>query len=347
MWRLNEEEGAVAVTVAVASLVLFALAAVSVDAGQLYQERRELQNGADAAALAVGLNCADITDSGKLVACTESILDTCSGGPIADSLLDEYAGLNANDSKSSACIVAPADPLTEKSLTVRTETVAASGQNFLTHWFAWAFSLINPDLDLSTTTVQAEATVAWGIAGGATTVPVTISYCQWSEAVPDVADLPSETMSVIPMLNPGNGTVCTGPAGQQTPGGFSWLDTDGSGECQANVTAEGPSDGDTGMAAPSGCNDGFWESKLGETVLIPIFSAVEDPGSNAKFYIEGFAAFRLAAYKFPSTNSTPPANCGPGVAFCLNGFFVEYVTYGDHLNYGGEDYGGQIVTLTK
>jgi hypothetical protein len=46
------EEGAIAVMVAVLAIVLLAFAAVAVDAGAFYSERRQMQTGADAAALA-------------------------------------------------------------------------------------------------------------------------------------------------------------------------------------------------------------------------------------------------------------------------------------------------------
>ncbi len=50
--RLSDDRGASAVTVAVMAVVLLGLAAIAVDAGAIYSERRGLQTAADAAALA-------------------------------------------------------------------------------------------------------------------------------------------------------------------------------------------------------------------------------------------------------------------------------------------------------
>src|ERR1035438_6105259 len=56
----RDERGAIGVLVAVllGAGVLTGMGALVVDVGQLYQERAELQNGADAAALAVAKSCA-------------------------------------------------------------------------------------------------------------------------------------------------------------------------------------------------------------------------------------------------------------------------------------------------
>src|SRR5947208_3628329 len=61
--RRGHDRGAVAGLVAVllSTGVLLGMAALSVDVGQLYAERRQVQNGADAAALAVAVSCAAST----------------------------------------------------------------------------------------------------------------------------------------------------------------------------------------------------------------------------------------------------------------------------------------------
>lgn len=53
----HDDSGAVAVMVAILSIVLFGMAALVIDVGRIYEERRELQNGADAAALAIAWEC--------------------------------------------------------------------------------------------------------------------------------------------------------------------------------------------------------------------------------------------------------------------------------------------------
>jgi hypothetical protein len=50
MRRLNDDDGAVAVIVALLAVVLFGFAALVIDVGRCNDERRQLQNGADGAA---------------------------------------------------------------------------------------------------------------------------------------------------------------------------------------------------------------------------------------------------------------------------------------------------------
>ena len=51
------EDGISAIFIAISLLVLIAFVGFAVDAGAMYQERRELRRGADAAALAVAEDC--------------------------------------------------------------------------------------------------------------------------------------------------------------------------------------------------------------------------------------------------------------------------------------------------
>src|SRR5688572_17162621 len=57
--RFGNEDGAVLVFVALILVVVIGFGAIAVDAGALYQEHRELQNAADAAALAVAQSCSE------------------------------------------------------------------------------------------------------------------------------------------------------------------------------------------------------------------------------------------------------------------------------------------------
>ena len=55
---LDDERGVSLIFVAILLPVLFGFAVFAVDAAALYEERRELQNGADAAVLAIAEDCA-------------------------------------------------------------------------------------------------------------------------------------------------------------------------------------------------------------------------------------------------------------------------------------------------
>ena len=56
-WR-RDDEGAIAIVVAVCLIVMMAAAALTVDVGGLYLRRRSLVNGADSAALSAARTCA-------------------------------------------------------------------------------------------------------------------------------------------------------------------------------------------------------------------------------------------------------------------------------------------------
>ena len=54
----EKERGAIAVLVALLMVVLLGFAAIAVDQGMLYAQKAQMQNGADAAALAIAQDCA-------------------------------------------------------------------------------------------------------------------------------------------------------------------------------------------------------------------------------------------------------------------------------------------------
>ncbi|MGB4136913.1 MAG: pilus assembly protein TadG-related protein, partial [Microbacterium sp.] len=137
--RVSDERGATAVTFALALMPLLVVFALVVDAGFLYWEKAQLQNGADAAALAVAQNC--IQDAA-----------TCSSG--ADGVATTVAGDNANDGATDAVV----DP-------ARSSLAQSHGKAFVTasspegNEVALPFlSLIAPDA----ARLQATASVEWG-----------------------------------------------------------------------------------------------------------------------------------------------------------------------------------------
>jgi len=55
---MNDDRGAAGILIAVMMVFLLGMAGLVVDVGAMYQERRALSNGADAAALAIAEDCA-------------------------------------------------------------------------------------------------------------------------------------------------------------------------------------------------------------------------------------------------------------------------------------------------
>lgn len=157
MRRLSTgEDGAVAVITAILMVVLLGFTAIVVDVGMIYAERFQLQNGADAAALAIAQDCA----AGK-----------CANAGATATLL---AGKNANDGVSAATAT-----VSGNSVTVRTSTATPDGGSAVRHWFA-------PILGIESTTVEAVAKASWGSPSKATVFPFTAPRCMFDTAPSNV-----------------------------------------------------------------------------------------------------------------------------------------------------------------
>ncbi len=94
--RLSDERGATAVIVAISLTALIGMAAFAIDVGALYGERRELQSGADAGALAVAEDCA----LGK--PCTTGTANTTAGTYASSNANDGAAGIESVDLNTAA-----------------------------------------------------------------------------------------------------------------------------------------------------------------------------------------------------------------------------------------------------
>ncbi len=199
--RRHGETGAIAMLVAIffGFGVLLGLGALVLDTGSLLHERRQLQNGADAAALAIAKTCRDADKASALCAAPD-IANTTSP-------LVVLAGANAGDQKSditsvcgSAALVAangsafptacptpaspglvecPATTRTAKYVEVRTSTRTATG-TILPPFLAQALA----GGTYAGATVKACARVGWGPGKptGVPVLPITMSYCEWKVA---------------------------------------------------------------------------------------------------------------------------------------------------------------------
>ena len=204
MQRLTDERGAVGVVVALLMVSLIGFAAIAIDVSAMYAERQQLQNGADASALAIAQDCAR---------------GTCgSTGQTAQ----QFATSNLNKATSTATVTS----LTASQVTVRNAGIKQ-------HWFA-------PVLGVNSSTISASATVAWGSpTGGTAVLPLTFSLCDWKKQTS--GGMPSGASQVIYLTkssSPGLTPDCTGPSGNVVPGGFGWVTTTG-GTCQTSSTIGG------------------------------------------------------------------------------------------------------------
>ncbi|MEV7131418.1 TadE/TadG family type IV pilus assembly protein [Arthrobacter sp. NPDC093128] len=334
MWRLirgaqpdgSAERGAAGVIVAVMMLVLVGAGAVAVDVGQIYAERAQLQNGADAGALAVALSC-------KQGACNSA-------------LADGLANSNSNDAASTASV----DLSVASQVTVTTSTKNGSS-SFLTNLFANA-------LNAGPVTVGAQATAGPLIPGSGSGFPLALSDNCYNLASG------SQTAEVQKISYKPGGT-CTGPSGTEIPGGWGWLDESSPCNATTNVGTNGM-DSDPGNNPPSGCSAilDAWKATLlagGEVkVPFPVFDTATGTGNTGTFNIIGYATFKIWGWKFGNNHqyefrntSTDPGMtsalaCAGGNDRCIIGQFVKFTAIGSGTVVpGGVDLGTSEIRLIK
>jgi len=160
--RSTGEDGAVAILVGIMTVVLFGMGALVIDIGAMYAERRQLQNGADAAALAVALECA------KGRPCVSDI----SGNVLAA----QYANGNANDGEARLDNVTPNFGRQEVKVGLSTLN---DGATALPPVFG---RLVARDDGYDGATIQADATARWGGPSRHRTSPLGITSCAFLAA---------------------------------------------------------------------------------------------------------------------------------------------------------------------
>lgn len=290
MWRLNrvsrDEKGAVLVLVIFFTVVMMALAALVVDVGALLDERRQLQNGADASALAVAHSCA-------LGSC-----DAALAAPLT----------NANSRDNDSAVDAVTYPAANQ-VRVATST-RGGGTNILPYSFGQVVTGTEGE------TVRAVATARWGPAGRATAIRLAVSQC-------DVSRLGISTVVSVIMFH-SNSSSCDGNSGNDTSGAFGWLQPDGTGDaCEITVTAGVKAPADPGASGGAKCLADHLGTDILLPVFNDVIG-VTGTGSNAKYQITGFARFHLTGYRFAGKRSTP-APCS-GSTDCISGYFIRYLT---------------------
>lgn len=303
----------------------------------MYAEKAQLQNGADATALAIAGECA------KGVNCPTAMSDP-------DNLL---ADANANDDTSG--IFSVTQP-TGSSVRVETNAQAAGSTD---DSFGLYFARI---LGHESSIIHAAAVAAWGAPSGATTLPWTISQCVFEKYLSpsQLAELTSTgsfTGDPIPthvLLRYDENTPdypgCV-PQNGYAEGGFGWLDRDSG--CSADIDlAEAEVGNDPGNDFPSECT-GIIATLTNEPILIPIFETATGTGQHATYGLVGFIAFQVTGYKFgggPSlTNLDPAAPSCTGNCRGIQGFFTRYVSLAEGLatTGGTPNFGATAVWLSE
>jgi hypothetical protein len=176
-------------------------------------------------------------------------------------------------------------------------------------------------------------------------LPLTFSWCSFSAQTH--GGLPSGTTVQTIYLTKTAPDSCNGPSGLTIPGGFGYLQSDGS-TCKTTSARNGRSISSTGNTPPSGCQPADFSGWLGHTVLLPIFDDSGSTGSNGWYHVYGYAAFRLTGYFFGGQYSSSPKPCN-GNARCVSGYFTRFVELSDAWNYSPDapDLGSSILRLIR
>lgn len=374
MRRLNSERGGVAVFVAILLVVVFGMGALVIDVGQMYWERRQLQTGAEAGALALAQDCVDgvlsceSADPVDLAAAAQPYADLNSAderSDVAGELLEGIPHAMPHGIDPAVCEpggdVAPNPLATLDTVKVTTETIDASNEaSFITH-------ILAPVLGFDATTVSACAVAMWGYAASASTFPLVISACEYDHGTTTTYPAPHPNSGAVQeklLFHAGTGgETCSAQAGQDTdgdgflPAGFGWIENDGNCEVVTTVV-----DGDEWVVKLDGANPECSEpenlaDRLNTVVQIPVFNdfcrpphdpAPDCPDYNnkdkyriatyASFYLQGYQLSGDARYKGGDYSSCT------GSERCIVGYFTTSAALDGDI--GGPPGGVKIVKLT-
>lgn len=336
-----DERGAVVILVALllGFGVLLGMAALVIDVGRLYQERAELQNGADAAAIGVAKTCAlGGCNPAVAVSYADANASTLTGGTAAAPLICGSGSMAPCPDSTGTMIDCPDPPSAGTNyVDVHTATQTAGGSTLLPPVFA---ETLLGNSGYRGATVHACAQAEWGPPAAATTPAVTISACEWDQATQQGASFPATppyppnqppapSADQVLTLNSGNGTGCaTEPAGADGPGSFGWVYHPG-GDCHFPVSGSSfPVR--TGNAVSTSCEQILQTAQQNrDPILVPIYITTD----GATYTLLGFADFVVTGYNLLGSNGgyvdasdwLDPANDCSGTNYCLNGYFVQGV----------------------
>ena len=321
----RDEQGAFVVLMSAFITVILGMAALVVDVGSVLDEKRQLQNGADAAALGAAQH----------IARTCPITNTCTAASL-QSQSESLARLNTRDGVTA--VDPPVANHTTKRVTVTTRTQDAAGRTILPYFFGKALAGGRDGQP-----VQATASALWEPTGvrRAPVVPLTIGKCEFVTATANNTVFGVQTV----LRFHGPSTTCPGsPSGADLPGGFGWVVDDRDGDpddCNITPRAGDIVDEDTGLpGTPHSCN---LATLLNREVHIALYDAASGTGGNGTYHLYGFGQFRLTGFRFPNQSG---GNSGPCTFNgCLVGSFIRFVATGE-LG-GPTDLGGYRVALVS
>jgi Flp pilus assembly protein TadG len=337
MFRLlgRDDRGGVAVLVAVliSGGLLLGLGALVIDVGQLYVDRAQLQNGADAGALAVAKSCA-------LGTCATTVAATFADANSATNTanVNQVCGsgsLGNCPASTGAMVDCPSAPSTGTNFVdVHTSTLLPNGSTLVPP--AFATTLLGHQ-NYQGSTVHACAQAEWGPPASANGFAITISACEWDQATsngssfaPEPPATPSASADVVLKLNSStSNTGCSAePDGSNDgPGLFGWT-AEPDNDCTTGVVSGNYSPASV-SGVPSTCQSALSAAQQNKTIeFIPVYQSFSGSGFGANYTLAGFAAFVITGYNFPGFSASDwlkPSNNCTGSTVCLNGYFTRGV----------------------
>ncbi len=357
---LRDERGVVGAMVAVliGGGVLTGMCALVIDVGQIYQGRAELQNGADAAALAVAKSCAlgnctpgvagELADgnASSLTGGTEGVQLVCGSGSL---------GSCPASTGSLASCPPPPPSAAGNFVDVYTETQMPDGSTLLPPVFA---TTLLGNSSYQGSTVHACAQAEWGPPSAATTTALAISACEWDQATQQGSvfppappypqnPLPAASFDQVLTLTPGNGSGCaTEPAGADGPATFGWAQAE-PGSCALQVT--GPTLPESaGTSVTAACALALQNAQQSQIpILVPVYVSLDSAAST--YSLQGFAEFVVTGYNLAPDFFEPdwldPANTCTGTNYCVTGYFIQGVIPSTG-SFAGPSLGAFVIDLT-
>jgi Flp pilus assembly protein TadG len=361
----RDDQGVIGVLVVVliGGGVLLGIGAIVIDLGRLYQNRAELQSGADAAALGVAKNCA-------------LNINTCQSN--ATSAAVRYADLNASQLTGHSagvygiCVSAVSSPgnpgftfgaCPPSSTSAMTNCPSnQAGTNYVdvkTYTQVGSSHVLPPALAHSSSTVYACAQAEWGAALQSNSLALTISTCAWQALTGNRFGI------LIPVYLKGKlKTTCLSSnpsAGSNLPGGFDWLQTTSPTTCTTKIDLTTDTTlNNTGANVTQACKQALQNDiQSSATVFLPIFDCdstvvgcpgYKSTGANAIYHISGLAGFVPTGYRdLPGgggqnnygNNSLCTVN-DP----CIEGYFKPGIDPVSDLIGNGTNYGAIAVKLS-
>jgi Flp pilus assembly protein TadG len=330
----RDERGAVGVLVAMmfGVGVLTGMGALVIDVGQLFQEHVQLQDGADAAAMAVAKSCATGTCTSALAAnyANENSSDGSAAVPLVCGSGTPLAACAASTGKVTDCPAVP--PAGTNYVDVHTSTKTSAGGTVIPPVFA---RTLLGNSAYTGTTVLACAQAEWGGAPAPGIITAfTKTACEWDKAtttgtiygpVPPVA--PSSTLDQQLKVRSGTGAGCAhyaAPADAVSL--FGWITETGG--CTLN-TVSGPTYSVLSGSSSPDCNTPLFDDAQNRSeIYIPVYTSVTGIGVNAVYNLKGIAAFVVTGYNIPGSSFTnypdwlKSTNSCTGATYCIDGYFV-------------------------